>query len=287
MENFIISTENTCDLDIAYLENRKISVVKLHYFLDGVECNDFDAENFYSLLSSGKKGTTSQPSPYQFEEAWRPVLESGKDVLHLSFASVLSGTYSCATTTAKRLQEEFPDRKIIVFDTKSEAAGQGLLVTLVADYRDKGYPIDECFKYAENMAPKINHVFTLDDLRNLVSTGRVTNAEAFIGNLLQIKPLLYTTEEGKLKPFMRLISRKLALSVLVDKAKAKYTGEVPLIYVSHSNCLKDAKYLESKLSSLGAKIEILKLSPVIGSHTGPNTVAIFLVGKDRNMRGQK
>lgn len=287
MDNFIISTENTCDLSIAYLESRNISVVKLHYFLDGIECNDEETENFYPLLSSGKKGTTSQPSPYQFEEAWRPVLEQGKDVLHLSFASVLSGTYSCASTTASRLQEEFPERKIIVFDTKSEASGQGLLITLVADYKDKGYPINECLEYAEKMAPKINHIFTLDDLRNLVSTGRVTNAEAFIGNLLQIKPLLYTTEEGKLKPFMRLISRKLALSVLVDKTKERYTGEVPLIYIAHSNCLKDAKFLESKLSSLGAKIEIQNLSPVIGSHTGANTVSVFFVGKDRNVRGQK
>ena len=284
MKKFIICTENTCDLDSAYLYERNVGVVKLHYFLNGEEVSDDVIPLFYKKLKDGCKGTTSQPSPAEFEDLWTPYLKEDFDILHLSFSSVLSGTYSNACATANRLKDTFPDNKIIVVDTKSQSGGQGLLVDLVCDYKEKGHPIDECYEYAINTAPKINHIFTLDNLRSLASSGRVSNVEAFIGNLLQIKPLLYTDPEGNLKPFSRVISKKLALNGLVEKTKSRYTGEVPLIYISHADCLSDAEIIGAKLASLGATIKYLPLSPVIGSHTGINTISVFFVGTDRNMR---
>lgn len=284
MKKFIISTENTCDLDCSYLYERNVGVVKLHYFLNAEEVSDNAISLFYKKLKEGYKGTTSQPSSLEFEDLWTPYLKEDFDVLHLSFSSVLSGTYSNACATANRLKGSFPNNKIIVVDTKSQSGGQGLLVDLVCDYKEKGYSIDECCEYAIDTARKINHIFTLDNLRSLASSGRVSNAEAFIGNLFQIKPLLYTDSEGNLKPYSRVISKKLALNGLVEKTKERYTGEVPLIYISHADCPNDALSVGEKLSTLGATIKYLPLNPVIGSHTGINTVAVFFVGTDRNVR---
>ncbi len=287
MADFIITTENTCDLSDEFLASREVRKTSLHYFLDGVEypSENFNAKDFYDKLRSGIKGTTSQPNAYDFESLWTPILEEGKDVLHLAFASVLSGTYANACAVSKRLTEKYTDRKITVIDTKSESAGQGLLVDLVSEYRLSGHSFDECRAYAENTIQKVNHIFTIDDLRCLAATGRVSNAEAFIGNLLQIKPLLYTSEEGKLTPYARVISRKAAINGLADKIKAKFSGEKKLIYITHSDCLKDVQSVVDRISSLGAEIRILDLNPVIGCHTGANTIAVFFLSDSRNVKG--
>ncbi len=287
MNEFIITTENTCDLPVEFLEKHNIKKVNLHYYLDGVEypSENFNAKDFYDKLRSGVKGTTSQPNAYEFEMMWTPLLERGLDILHLAFSSVLSGTYANACAVAKRLSEKYPERKITVIDSKSQSGGQGLFVRLVSEYKENGHRLDECAAYAESIIQKVNHIFTIDDLRCLAATGRVSNAEAFIGNLLQIKPLLYTSAEGKLTPYARVISRKLALNGLADKIKSKFTGEKNVIYITHSDCRKDVDYVVSRLAPLGADIEIFDLNPVIGCHTGANTIAVFFLSKNRNVKG--
>ncbi len=287
MNEFIITTENTCDMPDRFLSEHNVKKVNLHYYLDGVEypSDNFDAKDFYDKLRSGVKGTTSQPNAYEFEAMWTPLLEKGLDILHLAFSSALSGTYANGCAVAKRLLKQFPERKIEVVDTKSQSAGQGLLVRLVSEYKEKGHPLDECKRYAEDTIQKVNHIFTIDDLRCLAATGRVSNAEAFIGNLLQIKPLLYTSEEGKLTPYARVISRKLALNGLAEKIKSKFSGERNLIYVTHSDCKKDVDYVVARLAPTGADIEIFDLNPVIGCHTGANTIAVFFLGNNRSIKG--
>lgn len=287
MNEFIISTENTCDLPDSFLAEHGIKKTCLHYYLDGVEypSENFNAKDFYDKLRKGVKGTTSQPNAFDFEMLWLPIMEQGKDVLHLAFSSVLSGTYANACAVAERMKERYPQRQIIVIDTKSQSAGQGLLVHLVSEYKEQGHTLEECKKFAENTIQKVNHIFTIDDLRCLASTGRVSNAEAFIGNLLQIKPLLYTSEEGKLTPYARVISRKVALSGLADKIKSKFSGEKNLIYITHSDCRKDVDVVVQKLEPLGARIEIFDLNPVIGCHTGANTIAVFFLSGNRNIKG--
>lgn len=287
MNDFIITTENSCDLSDAYLTSEGIAQIKLHYFINGepVSQDDFDIKAFYDRLRHGDKASTSQANPYEYEEVWRPLLERGNDVLHLGFASALSGSYKNACIAADSLQKEFPDRTILVLDSKSQAAGQGMLINLVSRYKKEGNPIDACYAYAETLSTKINHVFTIDDLRSLVDTGRVTNAEAFLANLLQIKPLLYTNEQGELTPYARVMSRRLALNFLCDKVKQKFTGEEKTIYIAHGDCRKDAEYAAKRLESLGASVEFYYISPVIGCHTGANVLAIFFVGKDRSIKG--
>ena len=287
MNEFIITTENSCDLSDERLGKAGIKVIHLHYFINGEEilADDFDIKAFYACLRAGDKGSTSQANPFEYEEAWKPILLEGKDILHVGFSSVLSGSYKNACSAAKTLQKEFPERKIFVFDSKSQAAGQGLLVTLIARYKEEGHTFEECCAFAEEWALKVNHVFTIDDLRSLTATGRVSDAEAFIGNLLQIKPLLYTNEKGELTPYAKVMGRKIALNFLCDKVKAKFSGEEKTIFIAHGDCEKDAEYVGRRLESLGVNVEYHYISPVIGCHTGANVLAIFFVGKDRNIKG--
>ena len=287
MEKFIITTEDTCDLPASFFEKNDAARVALHYFADGEEQSSlsYDPKAFFKRMRAGGSVTTSQTNTLEFYEFWKPLLSDGYDVLHLSFSSALSGTYGNAVYTAKKLKKEFPERKIYVCDTCSQSGGQGLLVSLVSEYKKNGNSFLQCCEYAEKMKGKIVHIFTVNDLRWLISTGRVGKTEAFIGNLLQIKPVLYTEADGKLTPYARLISRKPALNALCEKAEKKYTGEEKVIYISHGDCEKDAEYVAKRLSVLGAKTEILDISPIIACHTGPDVLAVFFVGENREMKG--
>lgn len=290
MQKFIITTENTCDLQKEVLTELNIKTTNLHYFVDGEECpvENFDSVAFYNRFRQGADCSTSQANPADFYELYENILKDGYDILHIAFASVLSGTYSNATTTAKEMLEKYPDRKIYVIDSKSEAGGQGLLVYLTALKQKEGYSLEECRDYAESMIQRINHVFTINDLRTLMKTGRVSGTEAFLGTLLQIKPLLYTDAEGRLTPYSKVISRKLSLNTLCDKVKSLYDGECDKIFISQSDCQKDAEYVANKLLALPGinEVKILPLNPVIGCHTGAETIAIFFTAKDRSIKSK-
>lgn len=288
MQKFIITTENTADLPKDILDEYNIKTINLHYYLDEKEypCDNFDPSDFYGRFRSGAKCSTSQPSNGEFTDLFEPLLSEGYDILHLAFASVLSGTYANATSVANELREKYPERKLYVMDTKSEAGGQGLLVYLTAQKQKEGLNIDECRDYAESMIQRINHIFTINDLRTLVRTGRVSGAEAFIGNLLQIKPLCYTADDGKLTPYQKIISRKLALNALCDKVAALYDGDCKTIFISQSDCDKDTEYVANKLRAIKGveKVRIFPLNPVIGCHTGAETIAVFFTGKSRDIK---
>ena len=284
MEKFIITTENTCDLSFEELKKLNVRIINLHYFLNGIECQNenYDEKEFYGKIRKGALGSTSQPNRYEFETFFRSFLDEGYDILHLSFSSVLSGTYDNACSVATFLEKDYPQRRIKVIDTKSQSAGQGLLVTLVAQYKDNGNSFCQCAEYAESLIQNINHVFTIQDLRTLARTGRASNAEAFIGNILQIKPLLYTNKDGYLTPSMKLFSRKLALKTMVEKVKKKYNGLSNLIYIAHSDCLIEAENVAFALSQIeGVEVKIFSLCPVIGCHTGADTISVFFTANER------
>ncbi len=288
MQKFIITTENTADLPHDILSAYNIKTINLHYYLDEKEypCENFDPTDFYGRFRRGAKCSTSQPSYGEFSDFFTALLDDGYDVLHLSFASVLSGTYANATSVANELREKYPDRKLYVVDTKSEAGGQGLLVYLTAQKQQEGLSIDECYEYAESTIQRINHIFTINDLRTLVKTGRVSGAEAFIGNILQIKPLCYTAEDGKLTPYQKIVSRKLALNALCNKVGELYDGDCKTIFISQSDCAKDTEYVANKLRAIKGvnDVRIFSLNPVIGCHTGAETIAVFFTGKSRAIK---
>lgn len=285
MRNFILTTETTCDLPAEYLAEKDIPTVSLHYYVNEVE-NAFGSDtsssrDFYNAMREGADTKTSQVNFYEVKEFLTELLKKGQDILHLGFASAISGNYNNFVEAAKELNST-SQNKIYVVDTACQAGGQGLLVNLVQNYAETGHSCLECYKFAEETKGKICHYFVVDDLRYLARNGRVSNASAFIGNLLKIKPLLYTNEKGKLVPLLKILSRKLSLKKLVFKMKEKFDNSSNIVYISHADCLDEAELVAQDVQEMfGIVPIILPLDFVIGSHSGPGTIALFFTSKNR------
>lgn len=285
MRNFVLSTETTCDLPEEYLIAKDIPTVSLHYYVNEVEnafgSNLSASKEFYDAMREGADTKTSQVNLYEVKEFLSELLKRGQDILHLGFASAISGNYNNFVEAAAELNKT-NQNQIYVVDTASQSGGQGLLITLVQNFAEKGHSALECLQFAEETKHKICHYFVVDDLRFLARNGRVSNASAFIGNLLKIKPLLYTNEKGKLVPLLKILSRKLSLKKLVFKMKEKYDNASDIVYISHADCLEEAQLVAHDVEELfNIKPTILPLNFVIGCHSGPGTIALFFTSKNR------
>lgn len=285
MRNFILTTETTCDLSKEYLEEKDIPSISLHYYVNEKENAFGDGAvatvDFYNAMREGASTRTSQVNLFEAKDFLSEQLKKGKDILHLGFAQAISGNYNNFAEAARELNETSAN-KIYVVDTISQSGGQGLLVTLVQNYAESGKTAEECYRYAEEMKGRICHYFVVDDLRYLARNGRVSNASAFIGNLLKIKPLLYTNDKGKLVPLLKILSRKLSLKKLVDKMKEKYDHASDIVFISHGDCLEEAMSVAEDVKSVfNVSPIILPLDFVIGCHSGPGTIALFFTSKNR------
>ena len=287
MKKIIISTENTCDLTKEILFQRGIPTVDLTFYVDGKENGDsgdgkkMEFSEFYEAMRKGAMTKTSQVNTEEFESFFNELLKEGKDIVHISFASALSGTYEGAKKAAEKLNAENKN-KIYVVDSLSQSGGQGLLVTLADIKAEEGATAEEVFDYAESLKNRICHYFVVDDLKYLARGGRVSKSTAFIGNILKIKPVLHTDEYGKLIPIQKVLSRKKSLKRLVEKMVERYNKESDLVYITHGDCIEDANYVADMIKDIfGIDALVLPLDFVIGSHSGPGTVALFFTADTR------
>ena len=231
-------------------------------------------------MRNGKKTGTSMVTVQQAVEYFEPLLKQGKDVLHIAFASALSGTYESMKTASEELSAKY-DNKVFIVDSKCACAGEGLLVMLIADYAQT-HSLEESIAYAEEIKNRVVHLFTVDTLKYLATGGRVSKTTAMVGNILKIKPVLCVDDEGRLVAKTKVIGRKASLNKLIEKTVEKFTGESKYVIVSHADCEEDANLVANALSQkLGVTVEIGNIGYVIGGHSGPGTLAIFFVGKDR------
>ena len=285
--NFILSTDSTCDLSLEQFAQYGIEHVSLSYRVDGEEYGgdsgkSMSLSDFYNAMREGKKTGTSMVNEQQATEYFEGLLDKseGKDILHVCFASVLSGTYECMQKVANVLNETHQN-KIFVVDSKCACQGEGLLVMLVAEYA-QNHTAKETYEYAESLKGKIVHLFTVETLKYLCAGGRVSKATATVGNLLSIKPVMCVDDEGHLVAKTKAIGRKASLNKLIAKTIEKFSGEYKKLYISHADCKDDADYLSQALEEkLGIKAEVGNIGNVIGGHSGPGTVAIFFVGENR------
>lgn len=293
MNNYILSCCSTVDLSKEHLESRNIKYACFHYFLDGKEYSDdlgqsMSFDKFYEAMANGADTKTSQINAAEFEEYFEEFLKSGKDVLHVSFSSGLSGTYNSARIAAAELREKYPERKLIVVDSLGAASGYGLLMDLAADKRDEGATIEELEAWVLENRLKIQTWFFATDLTFFVKGGRVSKAAGWFGTALQICPLLNVSVEGKLVPREKVRTKKKVISAIVEKMaqlaedREDYSGKC---YICHSACEADARavadLIEARFPKLNGKVLINSIGTVIGSHTGPGTVALFYVGDER------
>lgn len=287
MNDFIISTESTCDLNSEKLSKLNVSVIKMPYYVDDEEFGgdtgrDLDQKTFYDKMRAGAKTRTSMINAESAKEYFATLLKQGKDILHISFAKACSGTYDNMLTASEELNKKSKN-KIYVVESKCESTAQGFLVDLCCSQKATGKSIKEVFDYAEDVKERINSLFTVDTLKYLEAGGRVSKTTAIVGNILNIKPLLYVNHEGRLLAGGKVVSRKLSLSKLIKMTTEKLSGECNKVYVSHCDAQEDASIVAQKVAEkTGASVILENIGPVIGSHSGPGTIAVFFLGEDRS-----
>ena len=293
MSNYIISCCSTADLSKEHFEQIDVHYICFHYQLNGKQYPDdlgqtMSFEDFYKAMSDGGETKTSQVNADEFETYFRGFLKEGKDILHVSLSSGISGVYNSACAAADNLREEFPERKIIIVDSLGASSGYGLIMDKASELRSKGYSIEENAKWIEKNRLKLNHWFFSTDLTFYIKGGRVSKTAGFVGQALNICPLLDMNDEGKLTPRFKIRTKKKVIKEIVNKMEEcaenglDYDGKC---YISQSACYEDAKavadLVEAKFPKLNGKVLINNIGTTIGSHTGPGTVALFFWGKER------
>ena len=293
MSNYVISCCSTADLKKEHFNKRDINYICFHYELDGKDYRDdlgqtMSFEDFYRAMSEGADTKTSQINAEEYEEYFETFLKEGKDILHVTLSSGISGTLNSAMIAKSMCEEKYPDRKIYIVDSLNASSGFGLLVDKLADLRDEGKSIDEVYAWAEENKLNAHAWFFSTDLTFFVKGGRISKTSGFVGGILNICPLLNIDNEGKLIPRQKIRTKKKVMEVMVEQMEAcaqdgnDYSGKC---YISHSACLEDAKAvaekIESRFPKLNGKVEINDVGTTIGSHTGPGTVALFFWGGNR------
>ncbi len=290
MREFVIMTDSCCDLSAAMAAELELSVLPLSLHMDGavyrnwLDGRDIGFPEFYSRVRGGENATTAAVSVGDFETEMRKILSSGRDLLCVSFSSALSATYQSASIAAEELRTEFPEAEICVVDSLCASLGQGLLVWLCAQERKKGRSLAEVRDFAEAVKGRICHWFTVDDLNHLKRGGRISAATALFGTMLSIKPVMHVDDGGRLTPVGKTRGRRASLLALVNEMeKTAPEPERQTVFISHGDCLADAEFVAEEIRRrFGTRdIHINYVGPVIGSHSGPGTVALFFTGSPR------
>ena len=293
MGNYILSCCSTADLTEEHFLKRNISYICFHYELDGVQYMDdlgksMPFDQFYAAMTNGADTKTSQINVDEFIEYFEPFLKEGKDILHLSLSSGISGVVNSAMVARDTLSEKYPDRKIYILDSLAASSGYGLLMDKLADLRDEGMGIDELYEWATANRLRLNHWFFSTDLTFFIKGGRVSKTAGFVGGMLNICPLLNVDFQGRLIPRFKIRTKRKVIQTIVDKMEEcieegrDYNGKC---YISQSACYEDAKavadLVEERFPNLNGKVLINSIGTTIGAHTGPGTVALFFWGKER------
>ena len=293
MNDYVLSCCSTADLTREQFAEYGVEFVCYHFEIDGKQYPDdlgvsMDFKEFYQAMVDGAMTKTSQVSVGEYTEYFKKFLDEGKDILHLTLSTGISGTYNSAVIAMNDLKEEYPDRKIYVVDSLCASGGFGLIMKTLSEKKQAGMSVDELYKWAEEYKYNLQHWFFTSDLTYLVRGGRVSKASGFIGGKLNICPLLNVNFEGKLINRMKVRGKSKVMveqvNKMVEYAKdgTEYDGDC---IITHSDCYEDARavadMIEEKFPKLKGKIIINYIGTTIGSHTGPGTVALFFWGDKR------
>ena len=292
MSKYIIITDSCVDLPDKLAKDLELHILPLKVTIKGKEYknlldeSEISSETFYNMLREKETASTAQANPADFVQLATPYLEKGFDILSISFSSALSGTYNSSLIAKNELDEKFPERKIICIDSLCASMGQGLLLTYAAKMRKAGKSIEVVSEYVENNKLNLCHLFTVSDLGHLRRGGRLSASSYILGNLLNIKPLLHVSKEGQLKVYGKARGRFKSMNLMVDRMVKTFDKEKnEMIYISHGDCIDDAEYIKNHIiERLGVSEDIITINPVgpvIGAHSGVNTLAIFYIGNER------
>jgi len=293
MSDYILSCCSPADLSKEHFEARDIHYICFHYFLDGVDHLDdlgqtVPFKQFYQAMRDGADTKTSQISISEYVDYFSDFLKEGKDIVHVTLSSGISGTVNSARNAANVVMERFPGRKVYVVDSLGASSGYGLIMDAAADRRDEGMSAQELVHWLETNRLKLHHWFFSTDLTFFVKGGRISKTAGIFGGLMEICPLMNMDNEGHLRPRFKIRTKKRVIREIVKKMEENardglnYDGKC---YISMSDCLDDAKavasLVEERFPKLNGKVEINDIGNLIGSHTGPGTVALFFWGSER------
>ncbi|MBQ9746859.1 MAG: DegV family protein [Clostridia bacterium] len=287
--SFSIVTDTSANLPIEYAHEHGITIIPFSFYIDGEEntCTDpesFDGAAYYAMLREGKVVTTSQITPARYIEYMTPILEAGEDVLFVCLSSGVSGAYSSSLLAARELKEKFPGREVICIDSRGASLGEGLLVYYAVEDRAKGMSIDETAAHLLDAVPKMNQLFTVDDLKYLKRSGRISGTTAAVGSVLNIKPLLTGNKDGKIVSFAKVRSRKKSVRELARLyAERVVDAENQTIAISHADCKEEAEELCALICEAKPPKQVVMAchEPATGSYVGPGMLAVYFLGNER------
>ena len=290
VKNFIITTDTTADLPADYIEQHNIGLMSLTYTIEGNTYNwdnPLPVKEFYQMMQNGSLPTTSQVNPEEATEVFEKIIkEQDVDILHIAFSSGLSGTYNSARIAAMDLAEKYPDNKIIVIDSLAASMGEGLLVHKAVMLKEEGKTLEETASWVEENKLHVVHNFTVNDLFHLYRGGRVSKTAAFVGTMINLKPVLHVDNEGHLIPLSKVRGRKKSLIALVDnmeKQMGSWKDKNDIVFISHGDCEEDAKFVANLVKErFGIESFLFNyVGPTIGAHTGQGVMTLFYMGDYR------
>ena len=293
MSEFVLSCCSTADLTKEHFERRGIEYICFHYQLDGVEYADdlgqsIPFDEFYKRMAEGADTRTAQVNISEYLDYFEKFLAEGKDILHVTLSSGISGSYNSAVNAALIAAERYPERKVYIVDSLAASSGFGLLMDKLADLRDEGMGIDELRDWTEDNKLRLHHWFFSTDLTFFVKGGRISKAAGVFGGILNICPLMNVDNQGRLIPRSKIRGKKKVISEIVKRMEEFADGRENYsckVYMCNSACIEDAEavaaLVETAFPKMNGKVLINNIGTTIGSHTGPGTVALFFWGDKR------
>lgn len=289
--DFEIVTDSSCNLTEDMIDDLGVHILPLVFMSEGKEYRSYlkgektDLKQFYTMMREGKVFTTSLPNMADAEALLRGLLESGRDVLYLGFSSALSGTYEAVRLLCTQLAAEFPERTVRAVGTLAASGGQGLLVYHACKHAQAGASLEETARWVEENRLHLAHWFTVDDLMFLLRGGRVSKVSAYMGTMLNIKPVMHVDDEGRLIPVEKVRGRKKAIQGLVkhmEETAQKPVADQP-VFITHGDCPEDVEYLCDLIRKKFGDVQITVnyVDPIIGAHSGPGTLALFFLAEHR------
>lgn len=289
MREFIISTESNADLSKEYADKNEICVIPHYYKIDEKmygEEEELTTKAFYDEMRNKKVATTMASNPGVIKECFTAYAKAGKDILHISFSSALSGGCGNVMMMANEVQEDYPEMKIIVLDTLSASVGEALMIQKALEMKRDGVGLEDTAAAIEALIPHLCVQFTVDDLNHLYRGGRLSRASAMLGTIVNIKPILYIDEAGKLVALDKIRGRKKAIAALTDKMEERlgsYRDKQIAIGIVHGDCEDEALYLKDLIAQrFGySEFRIQPIGPSIGAHSGPGALGVIYLGERR------
>lgn len=289
MQDYVITTDSNSDVLPGFIKENDLTVIPQYYaFGDTVYGDELNMEphEFYETMRNGELPKSMANNPEVIREKFEKILKEGKNIFHIAFSSALSGSCNNVVMTANELLEQYPDRKITVFDSLNASLGEGVSVYRAVDLWKEGKTMEEVYDILMEEREHVNVSFTVNDLNHLQRGGRVSKTTAVVGSLVNIKPILTVTATGELKSDGTVRGRKKSLKTLVSRMEAsldlEHYGKDRIVAVLHGDCIDEAESVAAMVRELGfTNVLINDVSPSIGTHAGPGVVGLVSYGKKR------